>query len=79
MAKGKFIGLNDEGRRVGETHHRAKLTDHDIELIRRLREAKPPMSIAEIAKKFDVCKGLVSRIVNYKHRAQIATRWKKFT
>lgn len=28
------IGINTIGRRVGEDHHNAKLTDHEVDLIR---------------------------------------------
>jgi hypothetical protein len=30
--------VNDRGVRVGEDHQRATLTDHDVELMRQLRE-----------------------------------------
>jgi DNA invertase Pin-like site-specific DNA recombinase len=54
------------GYRVGETHHRAKLTDHDVELIRLLHE--DGMSCTEIAVKFECTRQNISAIVNYKHR-----------
>lgn len=54
------------GWRVGETHHRAKLTDHDVELIRVLHE--DGLSCAEIARKFYCARTTVSSIVNYQHR-----------
>lgn len=34
------VGLNERGIRVGETHHRAKFSDHDIELIVALLDAR---------------------------------------
>lgn len=37
----------------GERHCHAWLTDHDVELIRALREGDPPLSFAEIAAKFE--------------------------
>lgn len=30
----RSVGINAIGRRVGESHHNAKLTDHDVDLIR---------------------------------------------
>ena len=29
----KFVPVNERGKRIGEGHPRAKLTDHDVELI----------------------------------------------
>ena len=57
------------GWRVGETHHRAKLTDDDVELIRLLREGG--MKVKEIAKKFECTPENISLIVNYRTRTQV--------
>ena len=54
------------GHRVGETHHRAKLTDHEVELIRCLREGG--MKNVELARKFECTRENISVIVNYKSR-----------
>ena len=64
-------GLSKRGRgwRVGETHHNAKLTDHDVELIRLLREGG--MKLKEIAKKFRCTPEYIGQIVNYKYRSQV--------
>jgi DNA invertase Pin-like site-specific DNA recombinase len=58
--------LRGPGYRIGETHHRSKLTDHDVELIRILRESG--MKLKEIAKKFECSPQNVSAIVNYQSR-----------
>ena len=64
-------GLSKRGKgwRVGETHHRAKLTDHDVELIRLLREGG--MKLKEIAIKFECTPANIGQIVNYKSRIQV--------
>ena len=64
-------GLSKRGRgwRVGETHHNAKLTDHDVELIRLLREGG--MKLKVIAKKIECTIECVRLIVNYKSRIQV--------
>jgi DNA invertase Pin-like site-specific DNA recombinase len=54
------------GHRVGETHHNAKLSDHEVELIRCLREGG--MKVKEIAKKFECTPENISLIVNYRTR-----------
>ena len=54
MAKSKVTSrrtmVNERGRRIGEPHPRAKLTGHEIELIRELAER---MSYREIAARFE--------------------------
>ena len=57
------------GFRVGETHHNAKLTDQDVELIRLLREGG--MKVKEIAKKFECTPENISLIVNYRSQTQV--------
>ena len=56
MGSGKEGGwrdasVNDAGRVIGEHHHKAKLSDEDIELILELRDAG--LSYGQIAAKFD--------------------------
>ena len=64
-----------QGWRVGETHHRAKLTDHDVELIRLLREGG--MKVVEIAKKFECTPQNISTIVNYRSRIGVGMAVRK--
>lgn len=64
-----------EGWRVGETHHRAKLTDHDVELIRLLREGG--MKVVEIAKKFECTPQNISTIVHYRSRTAVGIAVRK--
>ena len=54
----------------GQLHHRAKLTDHDVELIRELHEGG--MAYAEIARKFEVSRSLVGRICRFERRVKCA-------
>jgi len=64
-----------QGWRVGETHHRAKLTDDDVELIRLLREGG--MKIREIAKKFECTPQNISKIVHYRGRTAVGIAVRK--
>ena len=50
MAQNRIAGKG-ERRRIGESHPRAKLTDHEIDLIREL--AEDGLSVAQIAEKFE--------------------------
>lgn len=71
----KLVGVNDAGRRVGEDHPCAVLTDHDVEMIFQLREEG--MGYRRIARLMECSKSLVRRIVKGEVRAQRATRHKR--
>ena len=71
----KIVGVNEEGRRVGEYHHSAKLTDHDIDLIRQLHSEG--LGYTEIAVKFETSKYTVRDYVTCRRRAQYPARFKR--
>lgn len=68
------VAVNEIGRRIGHDHHRAKLTNGEVELIIELRESG--MSYLQIAKKFEVGKSTVRDIVKARRRAQYAVAFK---
>ena len=72
----KLIGIGENGARVGETHHRAKLTDEDVDLIRELHEDYG-LSYRELAVKFEVSKSTIRDIVVCRRRWQLPVRWKR--
>jgi len=53
--------------RPGQDHPLAKLTNHEVELIRQLAEGGMPQT--QIAAKFGISKSQVSKIVHYTIRA----------
>lgn len=61
---------NIDGNIVGETHPRAKLTDHDVELIKALRPAG--VSARDIAQKFECAVSTVYAILKGEIRGQVA-------
>ena len=73
------VGVNAAGYRVGESHHRAKLSNADINLILYLAEAG--LSQREIAKKFDdglvVSRSTVRDVLSGRIRSQAAVAWRK--
>lgn len=75
----KLIGIDDRGNRVGEDHPRAKLSDEDVELIRQLWEERGehPISLKQIANKFEVAKSTIHDIVTFKRRATYPTGWRR--
>lgn len=60
--------VNANGHRIGDSHHNAVLTDHEVELIRQLADSG--MTQQAIASKFGVTKSQICKIVNFKARAQ---------
>lgn len=55
---------------VGERHHRAKFSDHEVYLMRELRDEG--MKLSEIAEKFETAKSTVSDICSGRRRSQYA-------
>jgi DNA invertase Pin-like site-specific DNA recombinase len=64
------ITRSSRGRRIGECHPKAKLTDDDVRLMRELRE-RYGMSYGKIAEKFECSLWTVREIVNYQTRGVI--------
>jgi DNA-binding NarL/FixJ family response regulator len=55
-----------KGLRRGENHPKVTLTDHEVELVRELRDSG--MSFGQIAAKFDVGKSTVKDMCAYRTR-----------
>lgn len=53
-------------KRFGEMHYAAKLTDHEVEIVRQLHDEG--LSYLEIAKKFGVSKPSIQRICTHRTR-----------
>jgi ribosome-binding protein aMBF1 (putative translation factor) len=69
------VAINEKGRRIGDSHHRSRISNHDVDLMRELRE-EHRLSYKELAEKFDVSESLVKQICNYRIRSQAPVRWK---
>jgi hypothetical protein len=70
-----LIGVNKSGRRVGESHPRAVLSDSQVDLMREMHE-ELGIGYRRLAAKFSVSKRTVRDICAYKRRWQLAERWK---
>jgi hypothetical protein len=64
----------ENGYRIGETHQRAILNDHDVELMLGLRDEG--YSLEWLAEKFETSKSNVWSICSGRTRGQAATRTK---
>lgn len=56
----RLLKFNEGGRRIGETHHKAVLTDHEVDLLLELREEGK--TYGWLAEKFEVSKMTVRSI-----------------
>jgi DNA-binding NarL/FixJ family response regulator len=63
----KSLAVNERGYVVGEQHHRAKLTDHEVDLVLELvDQGMPP---GEVARKFDISRRTVRDYVEGRIRS----------
>lgn len=68
----KSVAVNENGRRVGEGHPRAKLLDREVDQVLDLLEAG--LSYAAVAAKFDVSKSCIAHIATGRRRGQVVSR-----
>lgn len=79
--KHRKVGVNERGYRVGEYHHRAKLSDAQCDELLLLREETRPdgshvWSYGALARRFQVSKSTVRDIVKGNHRVQYPVAWR---
>jgi len=72
----RTVQVNEGGLWIGEDHPQARLTDAEVEMVRRLHE-DDGMSYEALADKFDVSKWCIGRICRYQRRAQTVAKWKE--
>ena len=70
-----WVAVNEKGQRIGETHPRAVLTDHEVDLMLELRGEG--YSYAWLAVKFEISKAHAWRVCVGVKRGQIADRFKR--
>lgn len=68
----KLVALNDKGRRIGENHPRARLTDAEVDLVLSLLD--DGLSYSQVAEKMDVSKSCIAHIATGRRRSQVAVR-----
>lgn len=73
MTRHHLVALSSSGRRVGQDHPNAKLSDHDVALMRALHE--DGMSPSMIAEKFECSRQTVHAIVTYARRDALVARY----
>ncbi len=71
-----YVPVSDYGHPIGEHHHKAKISDADVELMRQLKEQG--QALKEINERFpDVSECTIRDICLYKKRATTPARWRK--
>lgn len=70
-----FVGVNERGLRVGQDHHRAKLTDADIDMLLALHEEG--WGYRRLAAKFEISRSHAQRLCKGRQRSQRVASWKK--
>jgi hypothetical protein len=75
----KLVAVNEKGYRIGESHHNAKLTDEEIDMIFYLHEQG--LGTRTIAAKFDdgktISRTTVRNVLRGRKRAQQPDRYKR--
>lgn len=70
-----MVAVNERGWRIGQTHHRAKATDAEIDLIRELHE-EHGWGYRKLSMKFKLSKRTIRDICSYRKRAQFIVGWR---
>lgn len=70
----KIVTVNASGQRVGESHPLAKLTNHEVELVRQLHESG--MGYGRIAAAMETPKRTIRDIVTFRRRGPCPVRLK---
>lgn len=68
----EYVAVNDRGLRVGQSHHKAVLSDVEVEALVRDRGPKefPAMSYTDLAKKYGISKSSVRDYLIGRRRGQ---------
>lgn len=72
--KKRIVAIGEKGKRVGEDHGRARLTNHEVDLIRALYASG--MRCVDIAEKFETTKSTINDIVKGRRRVGMVAGWR---
>lgn len=70
----ELVAVNEYNRRIGEDHHNAKLTNHEVDLARQLHD--DGMTYAQIAELLGVTKRCIGAICRCERRSQYPVNWR---
>lgn len=69
------LGLNESGRRVGESHQHSKLSDKQVDEIRNLHDSGT-WGYRRLARLFKTTRATIQHIVTCRRRAQTVMQWR---
>ena len=72
----QFVAVNEQGYRIGASHHNARLPDEVIDKIRDMHEDEE-VGYRKLSKIFDIPLSTIKTICQSERRAQTPDRWKK--
>ncbi|MGJ7508694.1 hypothetical protein [Variovorax sp. GT1P44] len=72
LGRRRLLQFGESGRRIGETHHKAVLTDHEVSLLLELREEGK--TYGWLAEKFEISKMTVRSICRGRTRGMAPVR-----
>jgi antitoxin component HigA of HigAB toxin-antitoxin module len=72
----RMIAVNEHGKRIGEDHQHAKLTNEQVDRIRDLHEDHG-LKYSQLAEMYGVSKSMIAGVCQYRRRAQTPFGWKK--
>lgn len=67
-----YVRINECGRRIGESHHRAVLTDAEVDQL--IADRRAGMSLAALARKWRISKSGAKGIVDGSRRGQVGPK-----
>jgi len=70
------VAYNDLGRRIGEGHPRARLTDAQVREIREQHE-QLGLGYRNLARRLGLKVWTVKKILNFERRGQVARSWRE--
>lgn len=71
-----IIAVNEQGYRIGPSHHNARIPQEVVDKMRDLHEDEL-IGYRRLAKMFNLSRSVVQKICTYERRAQTPDRWKR--
>lgn len=71
-----IIAVNEQGYRIGSSHHNARIPQDVVDRMRDLHEDEL-IGYRRLAKMFGLSRSVVAKICKYERRAQTPDRWKR--
>lgn len=72
--KRRYVAVNENGRRIGETHPRSTISDERVDYIRGLHEDNG-WSYERISRKTGIPVFTIAKLCRYERRNQTAEKW----